>query len=114
MKAYGISGLELEFFNSYLRNRVQYCNINGCTSDFRKTSCGVPQGSILGPLLFLIYMNDLPDSVENANIAMFADDTSLFRSFESIGELDIELLPAFTNICKWLKANKLSLLRQNL
>ena len=114
MKAYGISGLELEFFNSYLRNRVQYCNNNGYTSDFRKTSCGVPQGSILGPLLFLTYMNDLPDSVENANIAMFADDTSLFRSFKSIGELDIELLPAFTNICKRLKANKLSLLRQNL
>ena len=76
MKVYGISGPELEFFNSYLRNRVQCCNINGCTSDVRKTSCGVPQGSILGPLLFLIYMNDLPDSVENANITMFADDTS--------------------------------------
>ena len=104
MKVYGISGPELEFFNSYLRNRVQYC-----TSDFRKTSCGVPQGSILGPLLFLIYINDLPDSVENANITMFADDTSLFRSFKNIGELDMELLPAFTNICKWLKANKLSL-----
>ena len=42
MKAYGISGPEPEFFNSYLRNRVQYCNINGCTSDFRKTGCGVP------------------------------------------------------------------------
>ena len=69
-------------WNSYLRNRLQYCNINGCTSDFIKTSCGVPQGSILGPLLFLIYVNDLPDSVENANITMFADDTSLFRSFK--------------------------------
>ena len=54
-------------------------------------------------------MNDLPNSVENANLTMFADDTSLFRSFKSIGELDMELLPAFTNICKWLKANKSSL-----
>ena len=102
-----ISGHELEFFNSYLRNRVQYCNINGYTTNFRKTSCGVSQGSILGPLLFLIDMNDLPNSVESANITMFADDTSLFRSFKSIDELDMELLPTFTNICKWLKANKL-------
>ena len=54
-------------------------------------------------------MNDLPNSVETANITMFADDTSLFRSFKSIGELDMELLPAFTNICKCLKANKLNL-----
>ena len=115
MKPYGIPGPEEEFFNSYLRNRVQYCNINGCTSGFRKTSCGLPQGSIFGPLLFLIYMNDLPNSVENANITMFADDTSLFRSLKSIGELDMELLPAFTCICKWPKANKLSLklLRQH-
>ena len=54
-------------------------------------------------------MNDLSNSVENADITMFADDTGLFRSFKSIGELDMELLPAFTNICKWLKANRLSL-----
>ena len=54
-------------------------------------------------------MNDLPNSGEIANITMFADDISLFRSFKSIGELDMEFLPAFTNICKWLKANKLSL-----
>ena len=56
MKAYGISSPNLEFFNSYLRNRLQYCNIKVCTSDFRKTNCGVPQGSILRPLLFLIYI----------------------------------------------------------
>ena len=53
MKAYGISGPELEFFNSYLKNRVQYCSINGSTSGRKSISCGVPQGSILGPLLFL-------------------------------------------------------------
>ena len=54
-------------------------------------------------------MNDLPNLVENADITMFTDDTGLFRSFKSIGELDMELSPAFTNICKWLKANRLSL-----
>ena len=62
------SGLQ-GILKSYFRNRVQFSNINGSTSDFRKTSCGVPWGSILGPLLFLIYMNDLPNSVENANIS---------------------------------------------
>ena len=68
MKTYGISGLELEFFNSYLKNRVQYCDINFSTSGFRSISCGVPQGSILGSLLFLIYMNNLPDVVKNVKI----------------------------------------------
>ena len=71
MKSYGISGPELEFFNSYLKNRVQYCSINGSTSGFKSISCGVPQGSIIGPLLFLIYMNDLPNAVKNVEITMF-------------------------------------------
>ena len=108
MKAYGISGLELEFFNSYLKNRVQYCNINGSTSGFRSISCGVPQGSVLALLLFLIYMNDLPNVVENVEIAMFADGTSLSKTFQNT-ELCMELIPAFANICKWLMANELSL-----
>ena len=109
MKAYGISGPELEFFNSYLKNRVQYCSINGSTSGFKSISCGVPQGSILGPLLFLIYMNDLPDAVKNVEITMFADDTSLSKTFQNTDELCMELIPAFANICKWRMANKLSL-----
>ena len=109
MKAYGISGPELEFFNSYLKNRVQYCNINGSTSSFRSISCGVPQGSILGPLLFPIYTNNLLNAVENVEITMFADDTSLSKAFQNTVELCMKLIPAFANICKWLMANKLSL-----
>ena len=109
MRAYGISGPGLEFFNSYLKNRVQCCSINASTSGFKSINCGVPQGSILGPLLFLIYMNDLPNAVENVEIIMFADDTSLSKAFQNTGELCMELIPAFPNICKWLMANKLSL-----
>ena len=102
MKSYGISGPELEFFNSYLKNRVQHFNINGQTSDFRKRSC-VSQGSILGYILYVIYMNNLPNSVKNAKTVMFADDTSLSRSFKSISELNIQSIPALANTCKWLK-----------
>ena len=103
------SGPELEFFNSYLKNRVQYCIINGSISGFKSVSCGVPQGSILSPLLFLIHMNDLPNAVENVEITMFADDTSLSKAFQNTDELCMQLIPAFVNICKWLMANKLSL-----
>ena len=109
MRAYGISGPELEFFNSYLRNRVQYCSINGSTPGFKSINCGVPQGSILGHLLFLIYMNDLSNAVENVEITTFADDTSLSKTFQNTDELCMELIPAFANICKWLMANKHSL-----
>ena len=66
------------FFQSYLYNRTQSCNINGKMSSYEPVTCGVSQGSILGSLLFIIYMNDLHLAVDNAEITMYTDDTSMY------------------------------------
>ena len=67
------------------------------------------QGSTRGPLLFIIYLNDLPLAVKDAEITLYADDTSLYKAFKNIKDLNETLVPAFSNICDWLKCNKLSL-----
>ena len=109
LECYGIRGNELIFFQSYLENRIQACSVNGHLSSFKSISYGVPQGSILGPLLFIIYMNDLPSCVKEAEITMYADDTSLYKAFRTAQDLSDELIPAFVKICEWLKMNKLAL-----
>ena len=67
---------QLEWFKSYLSNRSQFTRVNGIDSEVENINIGVPQGSCLGPLLFLIYINDLPKFVRNASVYTYADDTS--------------------------------------
>ena len=97
------------WFQSYLNNRKQICKINNSLSTFQNVSCGIPQGSSLGPLLFLIHINDLPDSLEITEPAMFADDTNLTVTGETSAEIQNKLEGEIQNVLKWLRTNKLTL-----
>ena len=78
-------------------------------SDFRTLSCGIPQGTIIGPLLFLIYINDLPNCLDFSDTKMYADDTNLTVASPSSHEIEQKLNKDLENIGQWLKANRLSL-----
>ena len=80
LEHYGIRGNALSWFKSYLTDREQFVTFNGVSSATKLISCGVPQGSILGPLLFLIYINDLHAVCKNTFPILFADDTNLFTT----------------------------------
>ena len=90
MRYYGIDGVEHQWFSSYLDNRRQFCRVNGISSDPALIETRVPQGSCLGPLLFLIYINDLPFALKRAKATMYADDIMMAISFSSdnIEEID--------------------------
>ena len=109
MSYLGVHQAAIKWFSSYLSGRTQRCNVSGRLSTVRTLSCGVPQGSILGPLLFLIYINGLTNSLRGAVSRMFADDTNLTLSAKTLTELKLALTPELNNLSCWLKANKLSL-----
>ena len=109
LNLYGVKGVLLKWFKSYLSNRKQYIEVESQKTDYLTIKCGVPQGSILGPLLFLIYVNDLSSSSRILEPIMFADDTNLFFSHKDIKELFRTVNFELEKICTWFKANKLSL-----
>ena len=109
MRNYGIDGLEHQWFSSYLDNRKQFCKVNGVSSDHAEINIGVPQGSCLGPLLFLIYINDLPFALKRAKATMYGNDTAISFASDNIEEIDAVLNAELACLEKWLQGNKLSL-----
>ena len=106
---YGIRGVTKNWFESYLNNQKQFVILNGSDSSFKPVSTSVPQGSVLGPLLFLVYINDLHKCVKYSKVYHFADDTNMLQSDDSLKNVAKQMNFDLKNLSQWLKANKLSL-----
>jgi len=111
---YGIQNTELKWFNNYLTDRLQFVNFDNVNSDMLPITTGVPQGSILGPLLFIVYMNDIHKASTHFHAILFADDTNLTSTLCSFNSdpntsLSSRINKELKNIQIWLEINKLSL-----
>ena len=109
LESYGIRGLPFKFFNSYLTNRQQYVKLGNFESPNQTMICGIPQGSTLGPLLFLIYINDLPNCSEKLTFKIFADDTNVFASARDFKSLETLMNSELEKVKEWCDVNKLSI-----
>ena len=106
---YGIRGTPLSLFRSYLFGRRQFVSIAGSKSSYSIIRHGVPQGSVLGPLLFLLYINDLHYAIKFSMVHHFADDTNILHINESPKQLAKHINIDLKLLCNWLNANKISL-----
>ena len=106
---YGIRGISNDWFRSCLSDRSRFVSINGFNSDYKTIKYGVPQGSVLGPLLFLIFINDLNIAIKHSETFGFADDTCLLNVKDSVKQINKAVNKDLKFLVKWLNANKISL-----
>ena len=109
LKVYGIDGIELEWFRSYLSCRQQYCTLNGHKSSSLQFTCGIPQGTCLGPLLFILYLNDFEYCLNISRANLYADDTEVSFSSNELSDVARNFQAELKNISEWMRINKLSI-----
>ncbi len=109
LEHYGVRGIALEWFTSYLNNRKQFITINNTDSQSKQIEYGVPQGSILGPLLFVIYINDLPEISDIAQFILYADDANIIVTGKCIDEAILKINEVIAKLVKWVGSNGLAL-----
>ena len=105
---YGFRGKAHKLIASYLSNQTQYVSLGDISSSLQYIQLGVPQGSTLGPLLFLLYINDLPNATDSLP-RLFADDTCLILSHPSFAQLEKNINQDLANVSRWAKTNKLTI-----
>ena len=109
VKKLNVYGISNSWLSNYLTNRKQYVYVDGHSSNLLDVSCGVPQGSVLGPILFLIYINDICNVSDSLQYVLFADDTNIFCSEKKLVDLQVILNRELSQLYVWFSVNKLSL-----
>ena len=105
LEHYGIRGIALKWMQSYLSGRKQFVSISGKNSETKEIQFGVPQGSILGPLLFIIYINDIPETASFAKFILYADDANIILTADNIEAINTQLNSLISRLVNWVESN---------
>ena len=106
---YGVHGTPHDWFKNYLYNRTQFVEIDNTKSNYEMIVCGIPQGSTLGPLLFLLYINDLTNCSKKLSFRIFADDTNMFYTSDKLHHLETVMNEELKLVFEYCIINKLSI-----